>query len=166
MPAVSFSGETSRGPFWLQILLGLKTTTIRAPSSRIIISNDPLYLYWKQRVAVRLKPIHMIATVRCVTIQYGVLYSCFANIDHVARSDGFYDHTELQEWFGDVAAKPEPRWNIIHWGRIPDDAVITNREAIVNGIDVLDDVHLQHEYHERLSTVLNDIGKSTATEAE
>ena len=100
MPAISFSGETSQGPFYTQILEGRKTQTCRAPRKKPIQKGDILYLYWKQRIPAHLKPIHLIGTAYCTNVRR-MRYREFAHDDEFAKRDGFRDTREMQDWFGD-----------------------------------------------------------------
>ena len=100
MPAISFSGETSRGTFYDLILKEEKTQTCRKPRKRPIQKGDTLILYWKQRIPADKKPIHKIAEAHCTSVtrmQYGDF--CFD--EGFARMDGFKDSLEMQEWFGE-----------------------------------------------------------------
>lgn len=99
MPMISFSGETSQGPFWKQILEGHKTQTCRAPRKRPIRERDNLLLYWKVRVRKDMKPIHYIGGAICTKVERK-RYIEFAYDDDFARRDGFKNSAELREWFG------------------------------------------------------------------
>jgi len=60
------------------------------------------------------KPIHFISKAVCtgvVRMQYGD----FAFDDDFARRDGFRDHLELQEWFGDVEEYDVITWKLLKW---------------------------------------------------
>lgn len=115
MPAISFSGTTSQGPFWKQILDGKKTQTCRLVRKRLIKKGDTLYLYWKQRVPTAKKPIHKIGTAICTKIERKQYWK-FAEDDEFARRDGFRDAKEMQEWFGDPDSWEQFRvYDIIHF---------------------------------------------------
>ena len=103
LPLISFSGTTSQGSFWKQILEGNKTQTCRKPRKRPIKQGDTLYLYWKCRVPKNKKPIHFIGEAICIKVERKQ-YGDFSHDDEFARKDGFKDHIELQEWFGDPSA--------------------------------------------------------------
>jgi hypothetical protein len=96
---LSFSGETSQGAFWRQILEGRKTQTCREPRKRPIKAGDPLYLYWKVRVPWNKKDIHFIGKFVCSKVTR-MKYKEFAFDDAFARRDGFRDAVEMSEWFG------------------------------------------------------------------
>lgn len=100
MPLISFSGTTSCGSFWKQILDGKKIQTCRKPRKRPIKKGDTLYLYWKCRVPKDKKPIHFIGEAVCTNIERKS-YSEFAYDDDFARKDGFKNSLELRSWFGD-----------------------------------------------------------------
>jgi len=114
MPMISFSGETSQGPFWKQIQSGKKTQTVRRPRKNPIGEGDTLYLYWKVRVPKDKKPIHLIHTAVCTRVRR-LTYITFAFGDAFAERDGFRDHHELQEWFGDPFLSPETEYVVIEW---------------------------------------------------
>jgi len=99
MPALSFSGETSRGPFYQLILDGEKKQTVRLPRKRPIKQGDFLRLYWKQRTPKDKKPIHFIGPAKCTHVETVRKYNFLFNREF-ARRDGFSDELELQEWFG------------------------------------------------------------------
>jgi len=96
MPAISFSGTTSRGPFWKKIIQGLKTQTCRKPRKNPIREGAILKLYWKQRVSRDKKPIHLIGYAECVRVERKK-YRDFAYDDEFARRGGFRDSAELRE---------------------------------------------------------------------
>ena len=112
MPAISFSGETSRGPFWQQILDRAKTQTCRTPRKHVIKQGDKLILYWKQRVPTNCKPIHRIGIATCVNIERRK-YKEFAYDDAFAWRDGFENSVELREWFGDPEDFGEEEYDVI-----------------------------------------------------
>lgn len=114
MPMISFSGETSQGPFWKQIQEGKKTQTVRRPRKKPICEGDTLYLYWKVRVPRDKKPIHLIHTAVCTRVRR-LTYIEFAFDDAFARRDGFRDIHELHEWFGDPFLSPGTEYVVIEW---------------------------------------------------
>ena len=114
MPAISFSGITSRGPFWRLILNGEKSQTCRKPRKNPLKQRDRLTLYWKQRIPKSEKPIHLIAEAVCTKVERK-RYSEFAFDDDFARRDGFKDHFEMQEWFGDPLKIADEEYDIIHF---------------------------------------------------
>jgi len=114
MPALSFSGETSLGAFWILIRKRIKAQTCRKPRKKPIKQGDKLRLYWKQRVPRDKKPVHLIAEAICTMVerkQYGE----FAFDDAFARRDGFRDHVELQEGFGDPLEYAHEEYDVIHF---------------------------------------------------
>lgn len=114
MPAISFSGTTLRGPFWKLILQGEKTQTCRQPRKRPIKQGDKLKLYWKQRVPIKSKPIHLIGEATCISVKR-MRYKEFAFDDEFARRDGFRDHYELQCWFGFPEKHGEEEYDVIEF---------------------------------------------------
>lgn len=117
MPAISFSGETYRGPFWKQILEGKKTQTCRKPRKRPIRPGDIVTLYWKQRTPAHLKPIHKIARAQITKVERK-RYEEFAFDNEFARKDGFEDCLELQSWFGDPSIEyghGDDEYDVIHF---------------------------------------------------
>ena len=114
MPLISFSGETSQGPFWKQIQEGKKTQTVRRPRKKPICEGDTLYLYWKVRVPRDKKPIHLIHTAVCTRVRR-LTYIEFAFDDAFARRDGFRDIHELHEWFGNPFLSPGTEYVVIEW---------------------------------------------------
>jgi len=116
MPAISFSGTTSRGPFWLQIFRHEKTQTCRAPRAdgRDIRKGDKVILYWKQRMPIKKKPVHLIGEA-IVTSAEMHHYMSFAYDDAFARRDGFEDHLELQSWFGSPKIHGHELYNVIQF---------------------------------------------------
>jgi len=114
VPAISFSGVTVRGPFWQQILEGLKTLTCRKPRKRPIREGDILMLYWRQRVPKDKKPIHFIGYAKCVKIERKK-YREFAFDDDFARRDGFLNSAELRRWFGDPRVYGDEEYDVIHF---------------------------------------------------
>ena len=114
MPAISFSGTTSRGPFWKQIMRGWKTQTCRKPRKNPICAGTILKLYWKQRVPKDKKPIHFIGYAECVNVER-MKYRDFAYDDEFARRDGFRDSAELREWFGDPEIYGDNEYDVIRF---------------------------------------------------
>jgi len=114
MPALSFSGTTSQGAFWQQILEGKKTQTCRQPRKRPIKQGDKLKLYWKQRVPKSKKPIHLIGVAVCVKVER-LKYLEFFDDDKFARRDGFRDADEMHDWFGDVWLNGDMEYDVIHF---------------------------------------------------
>jgi len=112
VPLISFSGETSEGPFWKQILEGRKTQTCRKPRKHPIKNGDVLYLYWKCRQSKDKKPIHFIGKAICTNVERK-RYREFAWDYDFARRDGFSDPLELQEWFGDPEEYGEEEYDVI-----------------------------------------------------
>ena len=112
MPALSFSGEPERGPFWKLIISGEKEQTVRKPRKRPIKEGDLLKLYWKQRVPQDQKPIHYIGSAICTQIETLPKYA-FMHSEAFARKDGFEDEGELLDWFGED--KEEEEFNVIHF---------------------------------------------------
>jgi hypothetical protein len=95
MPTLSFSGTTSRGPFWLT--LGQhKHTTIRKPRKHTLHVGDDVHLYWKQRVPIRQKITHFIGYARIAKIER-VLFKDIAFDDAIAQRDGYQNATELRQ---------------------------------------------------------------------
>lgn len=114
MTAISFSGRTSQGLFWKQILEGRKTQTCRKPRKNPIEKDDFLQLYWKQRVPPRKKPIHLIGLAICTSVRR-MKYMDFAFDDEFARRDGFQDSYELREWFGDPVDHATEEYDVIRF---------------------------------------------------
>jgi len=114
MPAISFSGKTSRGDFWKLILDGDKTQTCRRPRKRPIKPDDSLILYWKQRVPASQKPIHKIAEGVCVSVVKR-RYADFAFDDNFAKREGFRDAEEMQQWFGDPLEYGDEEYDVIEF---------------------------------------------------
>jgi len=112
MPALSFSGEPKRGPFYTQIFRHEKTQTCRKPRARPIKVGDNLSLYWKQRQPKAEKPIHLIGYAKCVGIER-LRYIDFAFDDAFARRDGFIDSAELREWFDDSSIYGYQEYDVI-----------------------------------------------------
>lgn len=115
MPALSFSGTTSRGPFWELILKAAKTQTCRIPRKNPIKKGDKLKLYWKQRVPADKKPIHLIGFSMCTNVEKRRRYKDFAFDGAFARRDGFRDSLELQEWFGSPLEWGDEEYDVIHF---------------------------------------------------
>lgn len=114
MPLVSFSGETSQGPFYKQIQEGRKTQTCRSPRKNPVIPGHTLYLYWKVRIPVEKKPIHFIGLAVCLKVERKK-YHEFAFDDEFAHADGFRDAEEMQEWFGDPLEYADEEYDVIHF---------------------------------------------------
>ena len=131
MGMISFSGETSRGPFWKLILSGEKMQTVRRPRKRTIKTGELLHLYWKVRVAPTIKPIHKIGTAVCIEV-VRMKYSDFYCDDEFARADGFRDSHELREWF---EGSPLTRqYDVIRWRHlIP---TMSKKLARANSVEV------------------------------
>jgi hypothetical protein len=115
MPALSFSGCPRRGAFWYLIGLKQKNQTIRTPRKNPIKKGDKLTFYWKQRVPKHKKSVHLLGTAECIAVKT-VRYVDFAHSNEIARSDGFTDHFELQEWFGDPFENGHIMYQMILWG--------------------------------------------------
>ena len=118
MPALSFSGITTLGPFWKLIPEGLKDQTIRRPRKNPIRVGDRLTLYWKQRTPVHLKEVHLIAYAVCIET-FPLKYSQFAYDNTIARRDGLAHSREFKAWFGDPALHGEEIFDIIRWCLLP-----------------------------------------------
>ena len=97
---ISFTGVTRAGPFWLQILAGQKTQTIRMPRAdgrpHAIVGAETT-LYWRVRYN-KPKPIHKIARVKVTN------YECLPLLDMMfdeenALRDGFVSLGEFRLWF-------------------------------------------------------------------
>lgn len=118
MPALSFSGETSQGPFWKQILDNKKTQTCRRPRKKYSIQPGQIVtLYWKQRVPIRRKPIHKIGTAQVTSVERK-RYREFAFDDEFARRDGFKDSSEMREWFGNPSIYGDEIYDVIRWPKL------------------------------------------------
>jgi hypothetical protein len=98
MPALSFSGITSLGPFYELIRRGVKTTTLRELRLRPIESGDWLALYWKQRTPASRKPVHLIGETECVEVRRLKLIEIL-NDEAVIKSEGFGSKEEFWDWF-------------------------------------------------------------------
>ena len=109
---ISFTGKTSLGAFYTQILEGTKTQTCRKPRKYPVLKGDPLQLYWNVRVPKHKKPIHRIGTAYCTDVKR-MRYREFAYDDEFARRDGFRDSSELQEWFGDPRDCGDEEYTVI-----------------------------------------------------
>jgi len=119
MPMISFSGETSQGPFWRQILKGIKVQTCRRPRKYPIHEGDILQLYWKVRLRKDKKPIHFIGQARCIKVERK-RYANFAFNDEFAKRDGFRDAEEMQEWFGNPLVYADDEMDVIHFKLLTD----------------------------------------------
>jgi len=127
MPALSFSGTPSRGPFWKLVQAGEKTITTRKPRKNPIKEGDTLYLYWKQRIAANKKPIHKIGHATCTkTTTYRNLHSMLLSlgpqgvIDYLDR-EGFDGLGELITWW---TGEERPSYGIMTGG------LLLNEETI------------------------------------
>jgi len=141
MPLISFSGETSQGPFWKQIQEGKKTQTVRRPRKRPIHKGDTLYLYWKVRAPKDKKPIHLIHTAVCTRVRR-LVYIEFAFDDAFAKRDGFRNHHELQEWFGNPFLSPGTEYVVIEWGELQ--TAKEAREYYRGAVDTFRDFCAEH----------------------
>jgi hypothetical protein len=115
MAAISFSGETSRGPFYKLILSGEKKQTVRKPRKRPIKEDETLHFYWKQRTPMDQKPIHLIGKSVCTLVER-VKKIDFIYDKGFALADGFGSLKEMQEWFGLNDLHEE--YDVIHWGLV------------------------------------------------
>ena len=109
MPAISFSGEPRRGPFWRLILDGEKTMTTRKVRKR----GGPrvgqtAYLYWKQRVAKTDKPIHHIGDSTIISVKRYpnmrrllLALGVKGSLEYI-KAEGFDNLGELVEWWTGV----------------------------------------------------------------
>lgn len=113
-PAISFSGEGSRGPMWRLIKRGEKTQTVRKPRIRPIKEGDTLYLYWKQRTPKEMKSVHLIAEAQATKVSR-MKYRDFAHDDGFARRDGFENSAELRTWFGSAEIHGNQHYNVIEF---------------------------------------------------
>ena len=113
-PAISFSGEGSRGPLWKLILNREKTQTVRRPRKRPIHAGDLLKLYWKQRTPIDKKDIHLIGVAECTKVER-LLYRQFAFDEGFARADGFENSSELRSWFGFVELHGNEEFDVLHF---------------------------------------------------
>ena len=115
MPALSFSGEPERGPFYELIFDGQKKQTVRKKRKYPIKTGDFLKLYWKQRTPKDKKPVHFIGPAVCTHVET-LPYRSFCYSDTFAIDDGFEDYEELQEWFGEPDGKNEDQeYQVIHF---------------------------------------------------
>ncbi len=112
MPALSFKGTTSLGPFHVQIREGSKVQTCRESTAHKIEEGNLLTLYWKQRVPIKEKPVHLIAYAYCRGVEL-IPYREFAFDNDFAVRDGFRDAAEMQEWFGDPIEEGETVYRVI-----------------------------------------------------
>lgn len=71
-------------------------------------------LYWKQRVPLDKKPIHLIGEAIITKVEKKKCKE-FAYDDDFARRDGFRDSAELREWFGDpkYTGRGEEEYDVI-----------------------------------------------------
>ena len=111
-PAISFSGKTSRGPFYELILKGEKVLTTRYPRLKgRIEAGDLVNLYWKQRQPMLFiatpgnmhysKPIHKIGEAYVVNVSrvFNLLDAILTIPDYI-RGEGFRDLAELHGYWG------------------------------------------------------------------
>ncbi len=97
---LSFTGQTRAGPFWLQILSGRKTQTIREPRSDgrpHVITGLETTLYWKVR-DTRKKLIHKIGVAKVLAYEEVRLIDLLFD-EQNALADGFSDLDEFRLWF-------------------------------------------------------------------
>lgn len=101
-PAISFSGETSRGPFFKLILSGEKVLTTRYPRLRgRIEAGDVANLYWKQRTPAKDKPIHLIGEAYILHVSRVLnLLDAILSVPDYIRGEGFRDLAELHGYWG------------------------------------------------------------------
>ena len=101
-PAISFSGETSRGAFYELILSGEKVLTTRHPRLRgRIEAGDVAKLYWKQRTPAKDKPIHLIGEAYIMYVYHVPnLLNAILDIPSYARREGFKNLAELHGYWG------------------------------------------------------------------
>lgn len=115
MPAISFSGITSRGPFYELILNEEKMQTIRGPRVHPVKAEDELHLWWKQRLDKKYwdkTPIRLIAYATCIEVERVYLADIWRDKEN-ALADGFQSLNEFQEWFVGYPAYQE--LDIIKW---------------------------------------------------
>lgn len=121
IPALSFSGVTSLGPFWLLIRKEIKTQTCRMPRKKPIKKGDILFLYWRQRQSKKLKAErgepHKIGVAKCVKVER-MKYRDFAFNSDFARRDGFASSIELRQWFGNPEFFGDEEYDVIHFQMI------------------------------------------------
>ena len=117
MVLISYSGTTTMGPFWEQILTERKKQTCRTPRKIPIKEGDILHMYWKVRQPFRQKPIHRIAKAIC-TGTYCLQYRDFAEDEGFARLDGFANSGELQQWFGSPKVFGREIYQVIQWDKL------------------------------------------------
>lgn len=105
---ISFNGESREGPFWLQILTGRKTQTIReirADGKPHVVKGLNTNLYWKVREA-RQKPVHKIGVAKVIGYEEVKLFDLIFDEEN-AIADGFQDLDEFRLWFF-------PEWFDLH----------------------------------------------------
>lgn len=119
MVLVSFSLETQRGPAYKLIQLGEKAQTGRLAGQHRIQAGKDLQLFWKSRVPISQKPIHLIADAWCTTVFHDSPYGSFKNDDKFAYADGFVNSEELRKWFnvthGKKGLNDKTLFDIICW---------------------------------------------------
>ena len=101
-PAISFSGETSRGPFFKLILRGAKVLTTRYPRLRgRIEAGDIVNLYWNQRTPAKDKPIHLIGKAYVEHVYHVPnLLEAILTIPDYFWKEGFETERELLDYWG------------------------------------------------------------------
>lgn len=112
-PAISFSGESSRGKFYELILRGEKFLTTRYPRVRgQIQAGDVANLYWKQRTPIKDKPIHLIGKAHILHVfRMPSLLDAILRISDYMKGEGFADLNELVEyWTGRSGAWTPSGW--------------------------------------------------------
>lgn len=140
MPSVSFSGTTTRGPFWDLILKGEKTQTIRKPRKRPFKVDDTLYHYWKMRQPKDKKPVHLIAEAPCISVIPVTLNQLWEDKEN-AKADGFGSIYEFRDWFYPdwrkswsyylfMAELSKIKLTVIKWGELSNILGLFNPEDI------------------------------------
>ena len=119
MPAFSFSGEPVRGAFWKLILSGEKTMTTRKARKVGSRVGQTVHLYWKTRVPVDKKPIHLIGrspiinVVRYDNMRRLLLGLGVNGVLEYIKAEGFNDLGELVEWW---TGEPSPSYGVAEGG--------------------------------------------------
>lgn len=111
-PAISFSGEPRRGPFWRQILQGTKTCTTRRARKRGRPEPGQIaYLYWKQRQPISttrrvkgedlwtVKPIHKIGEAYILKVRRVRSLRALWDDEDYAIKEGFDGLDEMHRWW-------------------------------------------------------------------
>ena len=111
MVAISFTGETRRGAFYKLILSGEKKQTIRDPRIRPVKKGNHLTLYWKQRLPINKKPIHLIGNAICTGVDRVKKKDLLTS--KMAYADGFNTLSEMIDWFG--ADDLDKEFEVIHF---------------------------------------------------